>query len=126
MEKTNLVFAFFVAAVLAGLFVQYMGKGGAPRESFMQKSAGMPLNAAGIGPYDQVSVSGASGWASSEPQPVGQHPVNTPLDTNKLMLLEGNTVSPDCCPSAFNTDTGCVCLTASDKKLFASRGGNKA
>jgi len=125
MEKTNLVFAFFVAAILAGLFVQYMGKS-TPRESFMQKSAGMPLNAAGIGPYDQVSVGGASGWASSEPQPVGQHPVNTPLDTNKLMLLAGNSVSPDCCPAAFNTDTGCVCLTDSDKKLFASRGGNKA
>lgn len=125
MEKTNLVFAFFVAAILAGLFVQYVGQLG-PRESFMQKSAGMPLNSAGIGPYDQVSVGGSSGWAASEPLPVGQHPVNTPLDTNKIMLLEGNHVSADCCPSAFAGDTGCVCLTDSDKKLFASRGGNKA
>lgn len=125
MEKTNLVFAFFIAAVLAGLFVRYMGTN-VPRESFIQKSAGMPLNAQGMGPYDQVSMSGASGWAASEPLPVGQHPVNVPLDSNKLMLLETNTVSPECCPSAFNTDTGCVCLTDSDKKLFASRGGNKA
>jgi hypothetical protein len=124
MEKTNLVFAFFIAAVLAGLFVQYSGQM-IPRESFMQKSAGMPLNAGGIGPYDQVSVDGAAGWAASEPQPVGQHPVNTPLDSNKLMLLQGNTVSSDCCPSAFTGDTGCVCLTDSDKRLFASRGGNK-
>lgn len=126
MEKTNLVFAFFIAAVLAGLFVQYAGSPMTPRESFMQKPAGMPLNAAGIGPYDQVSVSGASGWATSEPQPVGQSPVNTPLDSNKLMLLVGNNVSADCCPAAFNTDTGCVCLTDSDKRLFATRGGNKA
>jgi len=125
MEKTNLVFAFFIAAVLAGLFVKYGGMS-APRESFMQKSAGMPLNAAGIGPYDQVSVGGAAGWAASEPLPVGQHPVNTPLDSNKIMLLAGNNVSADCCPSAFAGDTGCVCLTDSDKKLFASRGGNKA
>lgn len=126
MEKTNLVFAFFIAAVLAGLFVQYAGSPMTPRESFMQKPVGMPLNAGGIGPYDQVSVSGASGWASSEPQPVGQTPVNTPLDSNKLMLLVGNSTSPDCCPAAFNTDTGCVCLTDTDKRLFASRGGNKA
>ena len=125
MEKTNLVFAFFIAAVLAGLFVQYGGMS-VPRESFMQKSAGMPLNAGGIGPYDQVSVGGAAGWAASEPQPVGQHPVNTPLDSNKLMLLEGNSVAPTCCPSPFSGDTGCVCLSDSDKKLFASRGGNKA
>lgn len=125
MEKTNLVFAFFIAAILAGLFVQYAGAS-VPRESFMQKPAGMPLNASGIGPYDQVSVSGVSGWAATEPLPVGQSPANTPLDSNKLMLLEGNTTSPDCCPSAFNTDMGCVCLTDSDKRLFATRGGNKA
>jgi len=124
MEKTNLVFAFFIGAILAGLFVRYMGTS-IPRESFMQKPTGQPLNAAGMGPYDGVSVGGATGWAGSEPLPVGQHPVNTPLDSNKLMLLEGNKVSADCCPSAFSGDTGCVCLTTSDKKLFASRGGNK-
>lgn len=125
MEKTNLVFAFFVGAILAGLFVKYMGNT-VPRESFMQQSVGMPLNAKGMGPYDDVSMSGASGWAASEPQPVGQHPVNTPLDSNKLMLMVGNTTSPDCCPSAFNTDTGCICLSDANKKMFASRGGNKA
>lgn len=124
MEKTNLVFAFFIAAVLAGLFVRYMGTS-IPRESFMQKSTGMPLNAQGMGPYDGVAVGGMTGSAMSEPLPVGQHPVNTPLDSNKLMLLESNTASPECCPSAFNTDMGCICLTDSDKKLFASRGGNK-
>lgn len=124
MEKTNLVFAFFIAAILAGLFAKYMGQN-VPRESFMQQSVGTPLNAQGMGPYDQVAVGGAAGWASSEPQPVGQHPVNTPIDSNKLMLLVGNTSSPECCPSAFNTDTGCVCLKDSDKRLFASRGGNK-
>jgi hypothetical protein len=42
------------------------------------------------------------------------------------MSLVGNTVSSDCCPSTFNTDTGCVCLTEADRRLFASRGGNKA
>jgi hypothetical protein len=125
MEKTNLVFAFFIGAILAGLFVKYMGNV-TPRESFMQQPTGMPLNAQGMGPYDQVSVGGVSGWAATEAQPVGQHPVNTPLDSNKLMLMVGNTSSPECCPSAFNTDTGCICLSDSNKKMFASRGGNKA
>jgi hypothetical protein len=124
MEKTNLVLAFFIGAILAGLFVKYMGTS-IPRESFMQKPTGNPLNAAGMGPYDQVSTGGAAGWAGSEPLPVGQHPVNTPLDSNKIMLLEGNTVKPECCPSAFSGDSGCVCLSDSDKKMFASRGGNK-
>jgi hypothetical protein len=126
MDKTNLVIAFLVAAILAGLFVRYGVSLPFPRESFMQKEVGMPLNAKGMGPYDEVSIAGASGWAASEPLPVATAPANMPIDSNKLMLLADNKVSSDCCPSAFNTDTGCVCLTEHDRVLFASRGGNKA
>ncbi len=130
VDKTSLVLAFFVAAVLAGLFVQFgpmMPMPASPgKEHFMQQPIGMPLNAGGIGPYDQVSVAGISGWAATEPAPVGVAPAGQSLDTNKLMLMVGNKTSPDCCPAPFNTDTGCVCLSESEKKLFASRGGNKA
>lgn len=127
MEKTNLVVAFFVAAILAGLFLQYSSPPQpATKETFMQKEAGMPLNSGGMGPYDQVDVSGISGWASGESMPVSQSPANNPMDTNKLMLLSDNKVSSECCPSTFNTDTGCLCLTEQDRRLFASRGGNRA
>lgn len=125
VDKTSLVVAFFVAAVLAGLVVQF-GMGSpkpATKETFMQEETGAPLNARGIGPYDGV---GSGGWAGSEPLPVGTSPASVHIDSNKLMLLVGNKASPDCCPSAFNTDVGCVCLNEQDKKLFASRGGNKA
>jgi hypothetical protein len=128
VDKTTLIIAVFVAAVLAGLFVQH-GMGApkpATKETFMQKEAGMPLNAGGIGPYDGVSLAGASGWAASEPLPVGTSPASTHIDSNKLMLLVDNKVSSECCPSAFNTDTGCVCLSEQDKNLFGSRGGNRA
>lgn len=125
VDKTTLIMAVFVAAVLAGLFVQYGMPAPKPatKEEFMQQEAGMPLNAGGIGPYDGVAV---GGWAATEALPVGSSPANTHIDTNKIMLLVGNKTSPDCCPAAFNTDVGCVCLTEPDKKLFASRGGNKA
>jgi hypothetical protein len=125
VDKTTLIVAVFVAAVLAGLFVQFGMKTPVvpSKEPFMQQEVGMPLNAGGIGPYDGVAV---GGWAATEALPVGSSPVNTHVDTNKLMLLADNKVSSDCCPSAFNTDTGCVCLTETDKKLMASRGGNKA
>ena len=128
VDKTTLIVAVFVAAVLAGLFVQYGMAPPAPtsKETFMQQEAGMPLNAGGIGPYDGVSLAGASGWAASEPLPVGTSPANVHIDTNKLMLLADNKVSSECCPSAFTTDVGCVCLTEPDKKLMASRGGNRA
>ncbi len=127
MEKTNLILAFFIAAVLAGLFLQYSTPPKpATKETFMQEEVGMPLNNKGMGPYDQVDTTGIGGWASNEPMPVSQSPANNPLDTNKIMLLSGNKSSSECCPSTFNTDVGCLCLTENDRRLFASRGGNRA
>jgi hypothetical protein len=127
MNKTSLVLAFFIAAVLSGIFVRFnlMSSFPAPRESFQQKEVGMPLNAGGIGPYDSVSIGGGvSGWAANESAPVGGGLPSQSQD-GKLMLMVGNKVDPSCCPAAFNTDTGCVCLTEQDKSLFAHRGGNR-
>jgi len=124
MNKTNLVIAFFVAAVLAGLFLRFT----VSRESFMQQAVGMPLNAPGMGPYDQVSAGAVSGWAATEASPILAGPT-TPAGTadksNELMFLVGNKVDPDCCPGAFNTDTGCVCLSEHDRDIMAHRGGNR-
>lgn len=131
MNKTNLVIAFFVAALIAGVLLRFnilrsMGPGA--QEHFMQKEAGMPLNSEGMGPYDQVSIGGGfSGWEANEP--ASSASAALPSDShnpNQLMLMVGNKVDADCCPSAFNTDTGCVCLTEDNQRLFASRGGNRA
>ena len=124
--KTSFVITFFVAALLVGLFLQFSpAPKPATKETFMQQEVGKPLNDGGMGPYDQIG-SGMAGWASTEPMPVTQSPANTHDDPNKLMLLVGNTVSKDCCPSTYNTDTGCLCLSDQDRRLFASRGGNRA
>lgn len=133
MDKTSLVMAFLLAAILAGLFVQF-GASNAPsassKEHFMQKSVGAPLNGPGIGPYDSVSLDGGiSGWGATEPHsaaPIEASGLPSQADDGKLMFLVGNKVDPDCCPAAFNTDTGCVCLTESNRNLMASRGGNRA
>jgi hypothetical protein len=131
MDKTSLVLAFFVAALLAGLFVKFNISVPLPstKETFMQKPLGAPTSGPGMGPYDQVSLGGGfSGWAATEPHSAA--PVVGALpgvsQDNKLMFLAGNKTDTSCCPSAFNTDTGCVCLTESDRSLMASRGGNKA
>ena len=130
MNKTSLVMAFFLAAVLTGLFLKYGSSVGLPspvKENFMQQSVGMPLTSGGMGPYDSVSLAGGvSGWMASEPAPiVGAAPAST-ADDNKLMYLVGNKTDASCCPSAFNTDTGCVCLSEQDKSFMGSRGGNRA
>lgn len=130
MDKTTLVFAFFAAAVLAGLAVHFnlLGSVMPSTEKFMQQPAGMPLNGAGIGPYDQVSLGGGvSGWAANEGMPVDVSPLPSSVnDPNKIMLLADNKVGADCCPSAFSNDLGCVCLTPSDSTFFAARGGNRS
>jgi hypothetical protein len=131
MNKTNLVIAFLVAAILAGLFAN-MGwsmPSPASKETFMQKSVGAPTSGEGMGPYDGVSVDGVSGWQSTEPHsaaPVGASGLPSQSDSNNLMFLVGNKVDSECCPAAFNTDSGCVCLTDDNKQLMASRAGNRA
>ena len=129
MNKTSLVLAFLVAAVLAGLFVRF-NLFGAAQENFMQQPVGAPLNAGGIGPYDGVSIGGGvSGWASTEPtadlKGTAPLPAAAAKD-NEIMFLVDNKVDSDCCPSQFTTDTGCVCLSDEQKRLMASRGGNRA
>jgi hypothetical protein len=112
-QKTNMFVVVVGLAFVYGLFMM--------REGFIQKDAGMPLTGPAMGPYD----TSMGGWMSSEHMPVGNTPQNKALEGNKLMYLVGNTVDPKCCPSAFTTDSGCVCLSSSDESLMATRGGNK-
>jgi len=133
MDKTSLVMAFLLAAILAGVFVQFGGSSVptvSAREGFMQKSVGAPMDGSGIGPYDNVSLDGGiSGWAANESHPsapVGASHLPSQAEDGKLMFLVGNAVNPECCPAAFTTDTGCVCLTEQDKDFMGSRAGNRA
>lgn len=131
VDKTSLVLAFFLAAVLAGVFVRYnLFSKVIPssKETFMQEQLGKPLGGPAMGPYDSVALDGGvSGWEATEAMPIADGaPASTSVDPNKLMYMVGNKVDTDCCPSSFNTDTGCVCLTESDRSFMASRGGNKA
>jgi hypothetical protein len=113
--KTTLAIVFFVAAMAVG----FMASRGV--EGFMQRDIGMPLNGPGMGPYDTTM----GGWEATEHMPVGDMPQNQALEQNKMMFLVGNTTDPNCCPAAFTTDSGCVCLTGADSDLMAHRGGNK-
>jgi hypothetical protein len=116
MRKSSLALIIFVLALVVGFMRYRRGL-----EGFMQKDAGMPLDGPAMGPYD----TSMGGWMATEQMPVGNTPQNKSLEQNKLMFLVGNEVRKDCCPSAFTTDSGCVCLSQSDRDLMASRGGNK-
>jgi hypothetical protein len=122
MTRTLFVLLFFVAAVLAGMFV----KSGSPlppvvvAETFAQQEKGMPLDMQPV-----VGYSGTSPILGSEPRPLSEKPYEMANDT-ELFQFEGNKMGADCCPSQLSGDLGCICLTDKQKADFASRGGNRA
>jgi hypothetical protein len=53
MQRTNLVIAFFVAAIVAGFLFRYnliSGPAPATQEGFMQQAIGAPTSGTGMGP----------------------------------------------------------------------------
>ena len=122
MNKTTVVLWVFLAALamfVASFYLVPMVP--LNRETFAQKEVGMPVEGVGMGPYDNVSVPGASGWLMSE-APKGASPVG---NIDSPSFLSNPRTSQSCCPSGFATDTGCVCLSSQELGVMASRGGNK-
>jgi hypothetical protein len=127
MKKTATVIAFFLAALLAGLFVRYFMPAPAPsKEEFAQREVGMPLDMQTV--EGAVGVSGYNGTPpllGSEPKPVPERPYDMANDS-ELFQFANNKMGADCCPSPFSGDLGCICLTDAQAAEFASRGGNRS
>lgn len=122
MKRTTAVLAFFVAALLAGLFVNSTLLTAAPavKEKFMQKEKGMPVE---TGPVQ--GFSGSSPILGTEPLPTPEHSYDQ-TDDAPLYVFANNKQSPDCFGSPFSGDLGYVCLTENQKAEFAARGGNRS
>jgi len=126
MKNTTLVMYVFAGVLLlsiVGFYLTQIPGQPAERESFAQKEIGMPTSGVGMGPYDNLSVPGASGWLMNEKAPAGASPIS---GMPTLDFLNNARVSPSCCPSAVTTDAGCVCISDSDKAIMGSRGGNRS
>ena len=127
MKKTATVIAFFLAALLAGLFVRYFMPAPTPsKEEFAQREVGMPLDMQTV--EGAVGVSGYNGTPpllGSEPKPVPERPYDMANDS-ELFQFANNKMGADCCPSPFSGDLGCICLTDAQAAEFASRGGNRS
>ena len=122
MKRTTAVLAFFIAALLAGMFVNSTMLSAAPdvKEKFMQQEKGMPLATQSVSGY-----SGSSPLLGTEPMPTPEHPYSQ-VDDAPLYGFANNKQSAECCPSPFSGDLGCVCLTNEQKTEFAGRGGNRS
>ena len=135
MKKTTLILTLFVAALLAGLFLQWSAvppvkttkeTETVAKERFMQKERGMPLDMQNVeGPTGVQGYSGTPPLLGSEPKPTPLKPYDM-ADDSALFAFQNNKIGADCCPSPFSTDTGCVCLTDDQIQNFSKRGGNRA
>lgn len=133
MKRTVAVIILFIAALLAGIYMKYYSTpapakasqegSDAGKEKFSQRQVGMPL--------DMQPTGGVTGYAAaspilgSEPKPTPDVPYDMAGDVTLEGALQNNKVGPECCPSPFSSDRGCICLTDSDIKLFRSRAGNR-
>jgi len=112
MKRTPVVLAFFIGALLLGLYVAFQ----VPKtEAFtMATELGAPVPRTAVYPVEE----GVSGPGKVDPAPY------VILEDEKLFAFDDNRKSADCCPSPFVSDEGCICVTDAQKKQFAARGGN--
>jgi hypothetical protein len=60
------------------------------------------------------------------PLPLKNEMIYSELPTNSMYIFANSYASPDCCPSTFSTDRGCICTSDTQRTyLGASRGYNK-
>ena len=48
-----------------------------------------------------------------------------PDDPRSYFMFTHNQVHPDCCPSTYSSDRGCVCTTQEQRRFINSRGNNR-
>lgn len=60
------------------------------------------------------------------PLPLKNETIYSELPKDSMFLFSRSVSSPECCPSTFSTDRGCVCTTEQQRKLVGEeRGKNK-
>uniref|UniRef100_A0A6C0M0S6 Uncharacterized protein n=1 Tax=viral metagenome TaxID=1070528 RepID=A0A6C0M0S6_9ZZZZ len=128
MKRTPVVLGFFVAAILFGLLVRsmYVSTGATETAPTVKKegfaNTQMPMQAGSgsaiTGVNNSVVISG------SEPSTVPESPY-TQVNDRALFEFDQSPQGPQCCPSPFSGDLGCVCVSDRQHKEFASRGGNR-
>jgi len=122
-DKTTVVLmvgaAAFVVAIAARLVM------GSSREGFMQQEIGAPAKGSDDGVYAGIDISNGNSWSSANaPTPLKSYEAAD--DDMQLFANQESTFKPECCPNAISSDTGCLCMSASEEKKLAYRGGNRA
>ena len=82
-----------------------------------------------MGPFDGVRLSTGNNVSSyrynhpDEPMAGNYPPFELGMDN--LFMFKDNQVKPECCPSSYSSDTGCICTSAKQRAFLNSRGNNR-
>ena len=121
-----------ILLVAAALMLSRSGLiSGVTREGFtsyyLENAGAAGKSSAKMGPFDGVALTcpdGVSSWKCNTPN----EPLNGPAfepGPDSLFMFKNNQCKPECCPSSYACDGGCVCTTPDQRQVIASRGGNR-
>jgi hypothetical protein len=94
---------------------------------YLENAAGASKAYKGMGPFDGVGLTcpdGVSKWKCNTPD----EPLNGPAfkpGPDSLFMFKNNQCKPECCPSSYACDGGCVCTSPEQRQVIATRGGNR-
>lgn len=95
--------------------------------SYFLENAGGTTDYSKIGPFDGVKLTcpgGPSSWKCNTPNEPLLGPAFKP-GPDSLFMFKNNQCKPECCPSSYACDGGCVCSTPDQRQYIATRGGNR-
>jgi hypothetical protein len=127
--RTGVLITGLVLLLVANLLAFYGFQGRITTEGFTSSLLnGAGVDAKPMGPFDGVRLStgNSSQYRYNHPdEPLEGNYPPFKLGMDNLFMFKDNTVKPECCPSDYSTDTGCVCTTKSQRTFINSRGGNR-
>jgi len=80
-----------------------------------------------MGVYDNVvkkPAHGLSNWRGPAPNEPLLGP-EVEVGPDNLFVFKNNQCKPECCGASYSCGSGCVCTTAKQRDMIASRGGNR-
>jgi hypothetical protein len=111
--------------LVANLVMVYSSRKEGFASYYLDNGAGVGKDYKKIGAFDDLTVQSDEGswrYPAFATKMMGPEFVPGP---DSLFIFRDNIASPDCCPSGFSTDTGCVCATHQQSNYINTRGGNR-
>ena len=122
---TCLALLFLANALMLGGYTNYPTSEGFA--DYLLGGAPTGDNYVAMGTYDNIAnkpAHGLSNWRGPAPNEPLLGP-EVEVGPDNLFIFKNNQCKPECCGSSFSCGSGCVCTTAKQRDIIASRGGNR-